>query len=203
MLAKATTTIVKSQPIDNIVTFFNGGISSSTEQDNRINSLFHNTAPITLKNEYNRKNFLDRIMENVKSIPHIELPTLELNTDAFIAERIPIEKTDSKEIRTMITKINKKVACHTCDHTKFEKQKLDYMKDILELRNSKNLAIVYDYYKKSSSCCKCLVDIETNPRLIKKEEPFYLHFDQEAAFIEDSDKLKQAQKAAIDFATEA
>ena len=161
-----------------------------------INKLYNNQAPIEVKDKTNQT-YLNRIMENVSLIQHIQLPPMELNTDIFTAERIKTEKDDNNDIKKLIRKINMKVGCHTCDHTKFEKLKLQYCKDMSELRKSKNLDKVHRYYKSMASDCHILVDMETPNKKVKCEV-----IDNMYHSINDTHELKQVQQAAIDFQTE-
>ena len=197
--------IVKCQPTDDIATFVNAGVIQPAryqrEQEQMINSLYRNVAPIELKNKDNQDD-LNRIMQNVSMIPHIELPALELNSSVFEAEPIRIEKDDTKEIKALIVKINKKVACHTCDHTGLEKLKLNYANDIIELRKSVNLNKVYDYYDQMRRCCVALSQLETNERYVEKGYTLNSKFLDRSNWVYDELKLKEVQQAAVNFGQE-
>ena len=104
-------------------------------------------------------------MNSVKSIPDIKLPGLQLNTESFTAELIKYEKDDTKEIKQLIQKINKKIACHTCDHSKFEKLSISYAKDVIQLRNSKNLSKCLFIFDENYS------RVKSNPKINPKSNP--------------------------------
>lgn len=169
--------------------------TGKTDNEAIINKLFNNEYPITVTDRRNQE-YLDQIMNNIQSIPHIQLPVMELNTDVFKAELIKVEKDDSKDIKKLIHKINRKCACHTCDHTRFEKMKVQYASDIVELRKSKNLKEINQYYESMASCCNWLTDKESGKKIKFEYE------DGSKKAINDKYWLQQIQQKAIDFQNE-
>lgn len=166
-----------------------------------IEKLRRHECPITVSDP-TLQCYLDQIMENVKQIPDIKLPSNELNIDAFSAEMIKNEKDDTREIRDIIRKMNRKVACFTCDHSKFEKKKLDYCSDVLELRKSKNMERVYKYYKSMASACQALEEYPKSRAAVKKGLSFAVACEFSVSSINDKYELQQVQKAAVDFNNE-
>ena len=167
-----------------------------------INALFNHVVPITLTNQDNQQ-YLDKIMKNVELIPQLNLPMMDLNTDVFTAEPIKTKKDDTKEIKAEIRKINKKCACHTCDHTRLDKLKIQYVADVRKLRESENLNKVNRYFESLAKVCHCLVWIETDEEMIRKHKTFADKCGDKVDWINDKEYLKNAQQAAERFNDEA
>ena len=195
----------------NINLFVRGGTAVAATNDKErkyyqnideiVNSLYKKQLPFTAKNPRNQDS-LNTILNDAQLIPDIKLPELSLNTDSFSADPIKYEKDDTKEIKQLIQKINKKIACHTCDHTKLEKLQLGYVKDVVELRNSKNLEIVHKYYNMLAQYCSSIRAADENPKYIQKNISYEEKYYDESFTYDDPVELKKAQKAAIDFNTE-
>ena len=189
------------QPINDINYFVRGGAPIAAPMQNErefyeenekvAQALLNKQQPFEIKLKHNQY-LMDIIMNNVKSIPDIQLPGLKLNTDSFTAEPIKYEKDDTKEIKQIIQKINKKIACHTCDHSKFEKYSIDYTNDIIKLRNSKNLQVVQKYINGIAESAILIHNADQNNRDSNVWDS-----------IIGSCELKKAQKAAVDFASES
>lgn len=143
--------------------------------------------------------YLDQIMNNVKLIPDIKLPSNTLNIDVFTAEMIDIKKDDTKEIKDIIRKMNRKVACYTCDHTKFEKKKIDYQTDVMELCKSKHLKRVYEYYLNMVKACQALEGYPTSRDAVEKHKPFHKARYWVLELIDSNLDLQQVQKEAVEF----
>lgn len=158
-----------------------------------------NICPITVNDKSNQQ-LLTQIMDNVKHIPQIMFPALELNTEPFTAEYVKTEKDDTNDIKKEIRKINKKCACHECDHTRFEKLKCQYIADISNLRKSKNLKTVNDYYNSMAGACDWLNVKETDDKVKKNFHKKYWEYDDDVYHsVHRMDDLEKVQRAAIDF----
>ena len=138
-------------------------------------------------------------MNNVKLIPDIKLPSNTLNIDVFTAEMIKIEKDDTKEIKDIIRKMNRKVACYTCDHTKFEKKNIDYQSDVMELCKSKHLKRVYEYYRSMAVACQALEEYPTSKDAVQKHKPFNRACYWVIDAIYSTNDLQEIQKEAVEF----
>ena len=138
-------------------------------------------------------------MNNVKLIPDIKLPSNELNIDVFTADMIKNEKDDTKEIKDIIRKMNRKVACYTCDHTKFEKKNIDYQTDVMELCKSKHLKRVYEYYLNMVRACQALEGYPTSRDAVEKHKPFHKARHWVLELIDDNLDLQEIQKEAVEF----
>ena len=116
--------------------------------------------------------YIDQIMEYSKSIPRVQLVELKIN--ANVPELTPIrsEKSDTKEIKNMIQKINKKVKTHFCDHSKLENLYLNYQADLLKLRKNKDYQIVDKFFERLA---EYVYKVEKKDKLNKKFKNYNFH----------------------------
>lgn len=163
-----------------------------------IEKLRRHECPITVSDP-NLQPYLDRIMNNVKLIPDIKLPSNELNIDVFTADMIKTEKDDTKEIKDIIRKMNRKVACYTCDHIKFEKKNIEYQTDVMELCKSKHLKRVYEYYLSMTRACQALEEYPTSKDAVQKHKPFHKARYWVLELIDNNLDLQEIQKEAVEF----
>ena len=201
-----------STPFNDINLFVRGGapIAAATERERYVfeendkvaQALFNKQVPFTV-NQPEHKDYMEIIMNNAKSISDIKLPELSLNTESFTADPIKYEKDDNKEIKQLIQKINKKIACHACDHSKFKKLQLVYVKDVIELRNSKNLKTVQNYYNMLADYAIRIRSVDRSKKYIEKHKTFSSVACDDDFLFQNSVELKKAQTAAVDFNLEA
>lgn len=109
------------------------------------NSIFNLVTPTQMNIEEN-VSYVNQIMEFSKMIPRVSIP--EAITDLSIPtfKKIKIEANDSKEIRSLIMKINKKTQTFCCDHSKLESKLICYQSDLLALRKKKEVKALDEFY---------------------------------------------------------
>ena len=189
----------------NIATFVKGGVQCINENDRKLDMfvdvLYNKQIPISLQHEAG-KDVLARIYSNISKVDQVLLPLMNIDTSVFTAEPIHSRLDDNKAITAEIRRINRKVACHVCNHVKLEKQQYDYAADILELRKSHNLAVIYKYYRMLAQSCVLLEYYDSDKKMIEKGRTFRDREDDLYNQIVNKEELAKVQQAAVDFNNE-
>lgn len=116
------------------------------------NKIANGICPFVAKLKDNQQ-YLDQIMEYAGKIPSVDIPSINIDIKVPQFEKIEIEKDDTKEIKDIIRKINRKTQIFTCDHSGLEKKAINYGADALKLRKRSELKIIDDFIKRLAEYC--------------------------------------------------
>ena len=118
-------------------------------------SLLNKQSPVdidSLKVEEN-KTYIMQVMNNIKNIPTISIPPLQIDDTIAEFDNIEILPDDSKELVREICRFNMKIASWTHDHSKLHSTKLTYQHDLIELTKSEHYKSVKKYITDMADAC--------------------------------------------------
>jgi len=155
------------------------------------------------------KSYLDQIVSNVRAIPSIDVPNLNLDTSIYEADTLPIQTDDPRGLKQDIHRFNRKIASWTCDHSNLYSLEIMYQHDLLALMSSENYLAVKQYL---NDMAKAAIDIQNKD---KRKMDYVYDFeadefggmdDVEDTGIEDRlldiTKAEKVRQAAIEFGRE-